>query len=174
MKLSLGDLVAITAGKDKGKQGKILRVLPAANRVIVAGVNMVTKHVKKTAQSEGRKMVYEASIHASNVMMVDPKTGKPTRVGYRKDGKGHKERFAKKSGVVIGRTKIEAAAKPKDAPKKKEKEGEAETTGGKKSPFWKKIGFGADAVAGNDAATPKAAEGGTTAAPTHRSGTRGS
>ena len=104
MKLHTGDLVVIITGKDKGKTGRILRVLLEKNRVVVAGINMRTRHIKKTAQSAGRVVRYEASLHASNVMAVDPKTKKRTRIGYRfKDG--HKERIAKKSGeeMVTGK-----------------------------------------------------------------------
>jgi large subunit ribosomal protein L24 len=100
MKLHTGDIVVITAGKDKGKTGRILRVLMEKNRVVVAGANMRTRHIKKTPQSPGRVVRYEAAIHASNVMLIDSKTKKRTRIGYRtSDGK--RERFAKKSGEAI-------------------------------------------------------------------------
>ena len=100
MKLHTGDLVVIITGKDKGKTGRILRVLLEKNRVVVAGINMRTRHIKKTAQSAGRVVRYEASLHASNVMAVDPKTKKRTRIGFRfKDG--HKQRFAKNSGEEL-------------------------------------------------------------------------
>jgi large subunit ribosomal protein L24 len=107
MKLSQGDTVAIIAGKDKGKQGTILRVLKAENRVIVSGINMVTKHVKKTPQSAGKIIRFEHSLDASNVAALDPKTKKPTRIGYGIDEKtGHKIRIAKKSGVLLERVKL--------------------------------------------------------------------
>ena len=140
MKLSHGDSVIITAGKDKGKKGTIMRVLHDSNRVIVSGVNMITKHVKKTAQSEGKKVKYEVSMSASNVAIIDPKTGKATRIGHKIEG-GKKVRFAKKSGTVLTRVKMEADKKG-DAPVKSTK-----------APFWKKAGFGADAVQG-DAPAP--------------------
>ena len=100
MKLHAGDMVVVITGKDKGKTGRILRILTAENRVVVTGANMRTRHIKKTPQNPGRKIQYEASIHASNVMFLDPKTKKPTRVGYRFTG-DKKERFAKVSGDVI-------------------------------------------------------------------------
>ena len=76
MKISQGDTVVVIAGKDKGKQGTVVRTLKNEHRVIVSGVNMVTKHIKKTAQSEGKKITFEHSIHVSNVMILDPKTKK--------------------------------------------------------------------------------------------------
>jgi large subunit ribosomal protein L24 len=81
MKLKKGDLVQVIAGKDKGKQGKITEVVRDDNRVIVEGVNLVKRHKKATQQNpEGGIMMKNLSIHASNVMLLDPKSGKPTRV----------------------------------------------------------------------------------------------
>jgi large subunit ribosomal protein L24 len=74
MKFHTGDNVVVIAGKDKGKTGRILRVLSSTNRLVVAGINMRTKHMKKSQQSPGRKVSYEASLNASNVMLLDPKT----------------------------------------------------------------------------------------------------
>ncbi len=104
MKLHAGDTVVVITGKDRGKTGRILRVLPAENRVVVADINMRTRFIKKTPQSAGRQVRFEASIAAGNVMFLDPKTKKPTRVGWRIT-KGKKERFAKRSGeaLVAGR-----------------------------------------------------------------------
>lgn len=177
MKISQGDSVIVISGKDKGKKGKVLRVLAAERRVIVSDINIMTKHIKKTTQSEGRTIKFEASIPAGKVMLLDPKTGKPTRVGYRIDPTtGRKERFAKKSGTAIGRTKIEAP-KVKDVPVK-ERTADAKNADkmtAKKSPFWKKIGFGSEAMAdaGQSAAKPDAQAGATP--PMHsRSGSRGS
>lgn len=144
MKLSQGDSVVIIAGKDKGKKGTVMRVLAEQNRVIVSGVNMMTKHVKRTTQSEGKIVKLETSISASNVQIVDPKTGKPSRIGYNVDPKtGKKVRIAKKSGTPLTRSKIEAAPKEKKA---------VPTSAGKKDiakkpGFWNKVGFGADAAA---------------------------
>lgn len=87
MKLKKGDLVQVISGKDKGKQGKISEVIRAGNRVVVEGVNQVKRHKKATQQNpEGGIMVKTLSIHASNVMIVDPKSGKPTRVKLVKKG----------------------------------------------------------------------------------------
>ncbi len=101
MKIKNGDTVVITTGKDRNKTGKIIRVLEKSNRVVVEGLNMVTKHVRKTAQKKGQKLNFEASLNASNVMLIDPKTKKGTRVGYQVSKEGKKERIAKKSNTVI-------------------------------------------------------------------------
>lgn len=116
MKFSKGDSVIINTGKDKGKKGQILRVIAGENRVVVSGINMVTKHVKKTSQGPGSTVKFERSIHASNVMIVDPKTGKPARIGYKIiDGK--KVRIAKGSGTPLERVKKVAEETKVSAPK---------------------------------------------------------
>jgi large subunit ribosomal protein L24 len=103
MKIRKGDTVVVLTGKDKGKQGEILRAMPSANRVVVKGINMVKKNVKPSAaNAEGGITAKEMSIHASNVALVDPKSGKPTRVGFKTDAKGVKTRVAKKSGEKVG------------------------------------------------------------------------
>lgn len=161
MKLSHGDSVIVIAGRDKGKKGTIMRVLADQNRVVVSGVNMVTKHVKKTAQSEGKKVKFEVSMSASNVAIVDPKTGKPTRVGYKIEG-GKKVRIAKKSGTVLTRVKVSADAK---------KTAEA-APAAKKTPFWKKGASGIDPAKGE---MPAAADAPTASTPMiTRSAGRGS
>lgn len=100
MYLKKGDNVIITAGKDKGKKGVIAEVLTKKNKVIIENLNMVTKHVKPQGGETGQIINKEAAIQASNVMLIDPKTDQPTRVGYEiKDGK--KIRIAKKSGKEI-------------------------------------------------------------------------
>jgi large subunit ribosomal protein L24 len=96
-----GDKVIVLSGKDAGKQGEVLRVLVSQQRIFVSGVNMVTRHVRPTAQDAGGIVQREASIHASNVAHIDPKTGKPTRVGTKRLEDGRKVRYAKKSGEVI-------------------------------------------------------------------------
>lgn len=101
MKLKVKDNVVVIAGKHKGKVGKILKIDRKKNRVVVEKVNVVTRFRKKTANAPGQKIQKEAPIHASNVMIVDPKTGKPSRIGYRFLKGGEKERFAKKSGEVL-------------------------------------------------------------------------
>lgn len=101
MKLKKGDEVVVTTGRDAGKKGSILKVLPSENRVVVAGVNVAKRHTKPSAMGAGGILEKEASIHASNVALIDPKSGKATRVGFKllKDGK--KVRVAKRSGEVI-------------------------------------------------------------------------
>lgn len=139
MKIHNGDLVVINTGKDKGKQGIVLRVLESKNRVVVEGINMRIRHIKKTQQSAGQRISYEASIHASNVQIVDPKTKKPTRVGYKVDEKtGKKSRIAKKSGELIVKAVTKAAKAPSDGktPAKKEKKTDAAMP--TKSSFWKR------------------------------------
>jgi len=97
MNLKEGDKVEVIAGKDKGKEGKITRVLKCSNKVVVEGANIVKKHVKPNGQTAGSIIEMEAPIHASNVMMIDPKTNKRTRVGHTTDKKGKKVRVSKKS-----------------------------------------------------------------------------
>ncbi len=107
MKLRKGMKVAVIAGKDKGKTGVVENVLRDRNRVVVGGVNIVKKSVKATAQTKQAGLVeMPAPIHASNLMAVDPKSGKPTRIGYKITGTG-KVRIARKSGqeLTAGATK---------------------------------------------------------------------
>lgn len=97
-----GDLVYVNAGVDKGKQGKVLEVLPEEERAIVEGINMVSKHTKPNAKNpQGGIIKKEAPIHISNLNVVDPSTGKPTKIGRKKDEKGNVVRFAKKSGEIL-------------------------------------------------------------------------
>ncbi|MBQ7276973.1 MAG: 50S ribosomal protein L24 [Bacilli bacterium] len=101
MFIKKGDTVIVITGDYKGKQGTVLRVLNKTNRVIVEGVNIVTKHARPSQSNpDGGISKKEAPIHASNVMLVDPKTNEPTKVGYRVEG-DKKVRFAKKSGATI-------------------------------------------------------------------------
>jgi large subunit ribosomal protein L24 len=100
MKIHTGDTVAIIAGKDKGKKGKVLAVNLETERVIVEGANIATKHIKRSGNTPGQIVKVERGIHASNVMAIDPETKKPTRVGYRIEGT-KKVRFAKKSGKAL-------------------------------------------------------------------------
>lgn len=96
-----GDTVFVNAGNDKGKTGKVLEVLREKDRVIVEGINVVSKHTKPNAKApQGGILKQEAGIHISNVQLVDPKTGAATRVGY-KTVDGKKVRYAKKSGEEI-------------------------------------------------------------------------
>ena len=97
MKLKTGDKVVVIAGKDKGKEGKINKVLRNENKVVVEGINVAKKHVKPNGQESGSIVEMEMPIHASNVMIVDPKTKKGTRVGHKIDKNGKKIRVSKKS-----------------------------------------------------------------------------
>jgi large subunit ribosomal protein L24 len=100
MKIHSKDKIIVTAGKDKGKTGTVVRVDTKGKKVLVEGVNLVTRHMKAQGSTPGQKVSFEKPIDASNVMLLDPKDGKPTRVGYQiKDGK--KVRVAKKSGTVL-------------------------------------------------------------------------
>ena len=100
MKLKTGDKVVVVAGSNKGKEGKITKILDS--KVIVEGVNVVKKHLKpKNNNGTGEIVEVEAPIHASNVMLVDPKTKKPTKVKIEKDSKGKKIRISKKSNEKI-------------------------------------------------------------------------
>ncbi|MBO6550189.1 MAG: 50S ribosomal protein L24 [Rhizobiales bacterium] len=101
LKIKKGDRVVVLAGKDKGKKGEVLKVLPKDERVIVNGVNMIKRHQKQSASEEGGIISKEAPIHVSNLSLEDPKDGSPTRVGYKTLDDGRKVRFAKRSGEVI-------------------------------------------------------------------------
>ncbi len=103
MRIKKGDRVIVVSGDDKGKRGEILRVIPKEERVIVQGVNMVTRHTRQTASQEGGRIQKEAPIHVSNVAHVDPKENRPTKIGIKILEDGRKVRFAKRSGEVIDR-----------------------------------------------------------------------
>ena len=97
-----GDTVYVNAGDDKGKTGRVLEVLVKKNRAIVEGVNIVSKSTKPSAKHpQGGIIKMEAPLHISNLSLLDPKSGKPTRVGFRKDEKGNTVRYSKKSGEEI-------------------------------------------------------------------------
>lgn len=96
------DTVLVISGNNKGKQGKVLTVFPDKNKAIVEGVNMITKHVKPSAQNtEGGRVEQEAPVHISNLMLVDPATGEPAKVGRKKDENGKLQRYSKKTGEII-------------------------------------------------------------------------
>ena len=101
LKIKKGDKVLVIAGRDKGKSGAVLAVFPTENRAMVQGVNMVRRHTRQSAQSEGGIISREAKIHLSNLALADPKDGKATRVGYKINDDGSKSRIAKRSGEVI-------------------------------------------------------------------------
>jgi len=170
MKLQNGDAVVVISGKDKGKTGSIMKVLPNKGRVVVSGINMRTKHMKATPQRAGQKITYEASLDVSNVMILDPKTKKRARIGSAVSDKGRKQRIARQSGEVIAKTalatpkKVEEKAEKKTTkttakktaekatPKKVEEKEEKKTPEAAekaaapvKKPFWKKmVNFGDD------------------------------
>jgi large subunit ribosomal protein L24 len=99
-KIKKGDKVVVLTGKDKGRSGEVTKVLVDESRLVVSGINMMKKHEKPSAASQGGVVAREASIHASNVALADPKDGKPTRVGFKMvDGK--KLRVAKRSGETV-------------------------------------------------------------------------
>jgi large subunit ribosomal protein L24 len=101
VKIKKGDKVQVLAGAYKGKQGQVLVIYPEKNRAIVEGINIVKKHKKPSAENpQGSIIEKEASIHISNLALLDPKSGKPTRVSYKIDGE-KKVRVATKSGEVI-------------------------------------------------------------------------
>ena len=101
MNFKTGDKVVVISGKDKGKQGKITHVLRSENRVVVEGVNIVKKHIKGNGQTPGSINEVEAPINASNVMILDPKTNKPTRIGHSVNKDGKKIRVTKKSNSSL-------------------------------------------------------------------------
>ena len=103
MQIRKNDQVAVRAGKDRGKRGRVLVVLPDKNRVVVEGVNLVKRHTKPNPQKniKGGIVEREAAIHASNVMLIDPETNVPTRIGSRTLADGSRVRIGRKSGAVV-------------------------------------------------------------------------
>src|ERR671913_58301 len=100
-KLKKGDKVVVTTGRDKGRTGEIVQMMPKEARALVRGVNQVKRHQRQTMNQEGGISTKEASIHLSNLALADPKDGKPTRVGFKVLDDGRKVRFAKRSGDLI-------------------------------------------------------------------------
>ena len=97
-----GDTVIVVAGKERGKRGRVLRVIPEKSRVVVERINMIKKHQRPTQKvRQGGIIEREGSIHLSNVMLVDPTSGKPTRIGRRELSDGKRVRVARKSGEII-------------------------------------------------------------------------
>ncbi len=101
MKIKKGDMVVVITGKERNKTGKVVRILKKTDRVVVEGLNKVVRHVRKSKTQAGQRVSFEAPMHASNVMLLDPKTKKGTRVGYKVSKDGKKERIAKKSNSVL-------------------------------------------------------------------------
>jgi large subunit ribosomal protein L24 len=100
-KIRKGDKVFVLTGRDKGRTGEVLEVRPVEGRALVRGINMVKRHQRQTAQQEGGIISKEGSIHLSNLAVADPKSGKPTRVGFKVMKDGKRVRVAKRSGVEI-------------------------------------------------------------------------
>ncbi|GGD05504.1 50S ribosomal protein L24 [Aquisalinus flavus] len=100
-KIKKGDTVIILTGKDRGEEGTVLKVMPKEDRVLVEKVNMIKRHTRPSQMNNGGIISREAPIHISNVALKDPKTGKPTRVGFKINDDGTKVRVAKGSGEVI-------------------------------------------------------------------------
>lgn len=110
MRIRTDDEVKIIAGADKGKTGKVIRVLADADKVVVQGINLVYKHVRPSAKNQkGGRVSKEMPIHVSNVMLISAAAGRPTRTGVRFLANGQKERYCKKSGASLGAI---GAAKP--------------------------------------------------------------
>jgi large subunit ribosomal protein L24 len=101
MKIKKGDNVVVITGRDKGKSGEVLRVLPAERRLIVQGVHVARRHTKPRMGDPGGIVDKELTIHVSNVAHIDPQSGKPTRVGYKTLDDGRKVRIARRSGEMI-------------------------------------------------------------------------
>ncbi|TAL80214.1 MAG: 50S ribosomal protein L24 [Beijerinckiaceae bacterium] len=100
-KIKKGDKVVVLAGRDKGRSGEVLQVLPKVERAVVSGVNMVKRHQRQTVKQEAGIVSKESTIHLSNLALADPKDGKPTRVGFKILDDGRKVRVAKHSGELI-------------------------------------------------------------------------
>ncbi|MBW8772465.1 MAG: 50S ribosomal protein L24 [Gemmatimonadetes bacterium] len=105
MSITRGDTVQVIRGDDKGKRGKVLQVLPKKGMIKVEGINIVTRHLRPTQQREGGIVRSEAPFPVSKAMLVDPKTGAPTRIRHKRDAEGRSERIAVKSGQAIPRNR---------------------------------------------------------------------
>jgi len=103
LKIKKGDSVIVITGRDKGKTGEVLRVLPANSRVVVQGINVAKRHTRPRMGDPGGIIERELTIHVSNVAHIDPRSSKPTRIGYKRLDDGRKVRFARRSGEVIDR-----------------------------------------------------------------------
>ena len=101
LKIKRGDTVVVISGKEKGKRGEVERVIPRENRVVVGGVNVRTRHARPTQNNQQGLYTFEAPMHVSNVMLVDPNSGEPTKVGHRFTDSGENIRVGKKTGEDI-------------------------------------------------------------------------
>jgi large subunit ribosomal protein L24 len=100
-KIKKGDRVIVTTGRDKGKKGEVLKVLPKENKAVVSGVNTAKRHTKQTQRTQGGIVNKDLPINLSNLAHIDPKSGDATKIGWKVLGDGRRVRFAKKSGEVI-------------------------------------------------------------------------
>lgn len=100
-KIKKGDEVIVLTGKDKGKKGEIIKMIPADKRAVVRGINLVKRHTRQTQTEEGGIKTKEAAIHVSNLALIDPKSGKATKAGYKIEKDGTKVRISRASGEVI-------------------------------------------------------------------------
>jgi len=100
-KIRKGDKVVVLTGRDKGRSGEVLEVRPSDDRALVRGINMVKRHQRQTANQDGGIISKESTIHLSNLAVADPKSGKPTRIGFKLMKDGQRVRIAKRSGVEI-------------------------------------------------------------------------
>ncbi|MGH6922982.1 MAG: 50S ribosomal protein L24 [Propylenella sp.] len=100
-RIKKGDKVVVLSGRDKGRSGEVIKVLPSDQRALVRGINMVTRHQRQSAAQEGGLVRKEAPIHLSNIAVADPQSGKPTRIGFKTLADGRKVRVAKRSGETI-------------------------------------------------------------------------
>ncbi len=101
LKIKKGDNVVVISGRDKGKQGEVLRVLPTESRLVVQGIHVARRHTRQSMGNPGGIVEKELTIHVSNVAHIDPSSGKPTRVGYKTLEDGRKVRIARRSGEVL-------------------------------------------------------------------------
>lgn len=102
MKIKTGDKVKIIAGKDKGKEGKVIQCIPLLEKVVVEGLNMLVKHMKAQQKGEkGQRVEFAAPLHISNVQLICPQTKKPTKIGYKRLADGSKKRVSRRSGEII-------------------------------------------------------------------------
>jgi large subunit ribosomal protein L24 len=101
LKIRKGDEVIVTTGRDKGKKGEVLKIVPAENRALVQGINLVKRHTRQTQTTEGGIITKEAFINVSNLALIDPKSGKATKVGFKVNKDGTKIRIARSSGEAI-------------------------------------------------------------------------
>jgi large subunit ribosomal protein L24 len=106
-KIRTGDEVIVIRGRNRGQTGKVRQVLPDENRIVIEGVNIVIKHLRRGRARQAGRVEVEAPLHVSNVMLLDPETKQPTRVGVRRNADGKNERFSKKTGNTIPRPVID-------------------------------------------------------------------